>query len=359
MKPDARSALLTAMAVALIAAGLDAGTPAGPRSSAPADRALYWTTASDAGLERELNTYGARGLRVAATSDGLPCTVTVMQTPERAPAPVAYRVVADKDLGAAIASLPETGFVPVVAHRSLSTREMVIFERVSAERAAPPWRLIEFAQLEELEGALAAAARDGFQARVVVRPAFRSWPGLSKKGMVLAVRAGSGAPREARVLVGTSRNVDNIAKELSALTAAGWTLDGLFSSARDGSRDGKRETRRERLVAMLSRDPAAKLPEVKDIKLERTSSFGIFGSGLSAGAAPFWNEYVYAWTPAPRHHTWASPIRLSDSEAQCAGLSFKLRIDAPRDHTWSIVGLIARPLETGGYELIYLTDQGV
>ena len=33
------------------------------------------------------------------------------------------------------------------------------------------------------------------------------------------------------------------------------------------------------------------------------------------------------------------------------------RLDAPRDLAWSIVSLLARPISTGGVELVYLTDQ--
>src|SRR6476646_9161693 len=127
---------MTSLVKCLIAIGAGASVlAAGPLVAARAARAVYWTTASDAGLERELNTYGARGLRVAATSDGLPCSVTVMQTPEVAGAPAAYRVVADKDRGAAIASVSETGFVPRFSTRSLSTREFVIFERIGDRSA--------------------------------------------------------------------------------------------------------------------------------------------------------------------------------------------------------------------------------
>ena len=75
------------------------------------------------------------------------------------------------------------------------------------------------------------------------------------------------------------------------------------------------------------------------------------------GTAPFWDDdYVHVWSPAERRQTWASPIRLSDNEANCIGLSFRLRIDAPRDQSSDIVGLAAKKV-LNGYELIYLTDQ--
>src|SRR5262245_3406404 len=73
----------------LCAVAMAAALAAGLHASGSADRAVYWTIAAEGGLERELNTYAARGLRVAATSDGLPCGVTVMQAPEQAGAPAA------------------------------------------------------------------------------------------------------------------------------------------------------------------------------------------------------------------------------------------------------------------------------
>ena len=78
---------------------------------------------------------------------------------------------------------------------------------------------------------------------------------------------------------------------------------------------------------------------------------------MPVGAAPFWDDYAVAYTPADRRQIWASPIRLSKSESSCVGLDFKLRFDAPADLAWSIVSLLARPLSTGGFELVYVTDQ--
>ena len=46
-------------------------------------------------------------------------------------------------------------------------------------------------------------------------------------------------------------------------------------------------------------------------RLERQSSFGILGSGRALAATVYWNDYVSAWDPAPRHQIWASPIILS------------------------------------------------
>ena len=63
-----------------------------------ADRAVVWLTTTEAGLERELNAHAAHGLRFAAVSDGLPCSLTVMQAPEKPAGTAAYRVVTDRNL---------------------------------------------------------------------------------------------------------------------------------------------------------------------------------------------------------------------------------------------------------------------
>jgi hypothetical protein len=227
----------------------------------------------------------------------------------------------------------------------------VILERTAAARER--WRVIEFAELDEVEKAVMAAAQDGYRARLLIRPAFKSWPGLSERGLILASKAEAGRARESRVLIGRSRNLDAIDKELQSAVAAGWTLDLLFTAARDGIRDG----RRERIALALSRD-GAEATKAPAVRLERASSFGIFGSGVPLGGAPFWDEYyAYAFTPADRRQIWASPIRLSKDESGCLGLDLKLRFDAPRDHAWTIVGLLARPISTGGVELVYVTEQ--
>jgi hypothetical protein len=169
--------------------------------------------------------------------------------------------------------------------------------------------------------------------------------------MLVAKPAGAG-PRDVEVVIGQSENTDAAGKTIADVTSKGFAIDLLFT----GSRDGSHAARRERVVTVLSRDrgvssgPAA--------RLGRSSSFGTFGSGAPLGAAPFWDRYyVFAWMPADRRTTWASPVRLSANEATCIGLEWKLRADAPRDSAWDIVGLVARKLPTEGYELVYLTDQ--
>lgn len=343
--------LLLPGAVAALVASAPLATS---HAAARADRALAWLTASGAALERELNNYAARGLRAAAVSEGLPCAVTVMQAPATAGGAAQYRVVQDRNLAGALSELPDAGFEPRFAPRMSVGRAEVIFERVEGVRAVASWRLIEFADLDALEPALAAAARDGYQPRLLARAFLKSWPGLSEKGLLLAARTANGAPRDAKVVVGTSRNVDQIAKTVADATTAGWHIDLLMSSARDGSR----ELRRERIVAVMTR-PSSGVTSGPKATIERSSSFGVFGKGPLAGAVPFWNEYAFAWTPAERRQVWASPIRLSADQGRCIGLDLKLRVDAPRDQTWSIVGLIARPLDIGGFELVYLTDQGI
>lgn len=324
-------------------------------AAARADRAVAWTTASDAALERELNAGASRGLRVAAVSDGLPCTVTVMQAPDRPSPPSQYALVADRDLEAKLPQLVASGFVPKLAHRAQFGRAHVIFERSVVDRPAPPlqWQLIDFADLNGLEPAMAAASRDGFQARIVVRYPFKTWPKLSERGLILASKATTGKPRETRVVVGQSQKIDATTKAVADLSAQGFSVDLLFT----GSRDGSRDARRERLVLVLSRQ-AGSTSAALPVRLDRASSFGTFGSGIPLGAAPFWDEYyVYAWSPVERRMTWATPIRLSANEASCVALPLKLRFDAPRDQSSDIVGLIARKLPMMGWELAYVTDQ--
>ena len=316
-----------------------------------ADRALVWLTSTDAGLERDLNAHAARGLRFAAVSDGLPCSLTVMQTPERASGPAAYRVVADRNLASALDGLAADGFMPRGAVRQFAGRINVIFERAGGPRES--WRVLEFAEFDDVEKVVLAAAADGYRPRLLTRQAFKSWPGLSEKGLLLASKAEGARAREARVLMAKSKNIDALDKQLQTAAAAGWGFDVLFTAARDGLRDG----RRERVAIALSRDASEKVKPTP-ARLERASSFGILGAGTSLGGGPFWDDYyAYAFAPVDRHQIWASPIRLSKNEADCLGLDFKLRLDAPRDLAWSIVSLLARPISTGGFELVYITDQ--
>jgi hypothetical protein len=321
----------------------------------PLARAVAWTTAGEAALERELNAQAARGLRVAAVSDGLPCTVTAMQTPDPAGPPAAYRVVADRDLLERLPQLGEDGFVPRLAHRRTGGRAHVIFERLGTDRATLAWRAIEFPDLDALQPALVAAAADGFRARLLVRYPLKSWPGLSERGLILAAKAAAGRSREALAVIGQSRNLETTAGAIADATSKGFAFDAFFT----GSRDGSPQTRRERVVVLMSRESGA-TPPAAGITLERTTSFGTFGNGAPLGAAPFWDDsYVHASSPAARRQTWASPIRLSMDEASCVGLPLKLRVDAPSDLAWTIVGLAARKLPTNAWELVYITDQRI
>ena len=319
----------------------------------PADREVVWMTTREAALERELNAHAARGLRAAAVSDGLPCAVTVMQAPARALSPASYRVVGDRDLGTSLAPLIDAGYVPRFAQWSATGRAHVIFERDGADRAAATWQLVEFADMNALAAALEAPARDGFQPRLLARYPLRSWLGLSERGQILLSKRAGAKARDIRNVAGQSRNIDDVAKAVADATAAGFEFHLLAT----GSRDGSRTLRRERLHVVLSRQAGAAAGRA--IQLERETSFGTFGSGIPLGAAPFWDDsYIQAWSPADRRQTWASPIRLSADEANCIGLSLKLRLDAPRDQSSDIVGLAARKV-LNGYELIYLTDQRI
>jgi hypothetical protein len=73
----------------------------------------------------------------------------------------------------------------------------------------------------------------------------------------------------------------------------------------------------------------------------------------------FWDEYLFVWRPADRRRTWASPARLSDIEASCAGLAFRLGVDGDDEQHSTIVAAVARPVETGGYELIVVLDERI
>jgi hypothetical protein len=324
-------------------------------SMAPAihaqERAVAWVRADDGRFERELNQLADRGLRLAAITDGLPCALAVMQTPEESGAQDEYRVVRDNDLSAQLPSLLEAGFVPRLSAPGIGTRYNVVFERGPRGTTAA-WRVVEFAKLEDLDPALAALGAEGYQARVLVRPPIRSWIGLSSKGVMLAARASTAGARETRVIVGSGRNVEDEAKALSAATRDGWGLDVLFTSSRDGSLT----LRRERLVLVLSRDRSA-TPTLSGVTLERRASFGSVGSGVPVAAAAYWDEYLFAWTPRERRQTWATPIRLADASATCSSIEYRLRIDAPRTQRSTIVGAIGKPGAINGYELVLVIEE--
>ena len=162
-------------------AGVIAATLLVVEVTARADRAVAWVTV-DGAFERELNTHAARGLRLAATSDGLPCTVAVMQAPERAGAPAAYRVVQERELAAALDGLIDEGFMPRASARTIGTRHQVVFERTTPTRPPGDWRLIAFDKLEDLEAALVAAAGEGFQVRLIVRARSAAGRGCPRRG---------------------------------------------------------------------------------------------------------------------------------------------------------------------------------
>jgi hypothetical protein len=315
-----------------------------------ADRAVVWVRAGDADFERDLNTQASRGLRLAAISDGLPCAVAALQAPERPAPPVAYRVVREGDLARALPGLVAEGFVPTASARTFGTRHQVVFERSTPVAVDGEWRVVEFDKLEDIDGALSAAAADGFRARVLVRLPYRSFPGLSEKGLILASRAPDAPAFATRVLIGTKSDLKDVIAPVAAATKDGWNLDVMGTSARDGSRD----RRRERIVLALSRG-ASPTTAARPITLER-SLFGMIGSGIPVAAGLFWDAYAFAWTPADRRQIWASPIRLSDTDAQCAGLELRMRLHAPRDQRSTIVALVGRPLTTGGYELVVVTE---
>jgi len=334
--------------VAGVIVGLLGAVPVGLGA---ADRAVVWLRAGERNLERDLNREAARGFRLAAISDGLPCTVAALQTAEPAGPSAAYRVVPERELAAALPDLVAEGFVPMATARMVGTRHQVVFERTTATRPQGEWRVIEFEKLEDLDGALALAASDGFHVKFVVRAPFRSWPGLSEKGLVLAMKASGAGARQSRVLTGTKRDLEDVTAPLAAATSDGWTLDGLLTSSRDGGRD----TRRERVVLMLSRGGDAKAGPA--VGIDRHTSFGLFGKGVLAGAGLFWNDYLTAWVPTDRRQNWASPVQLSALEASCSGIEFKLRFDGMNDQAWNIVALLAKRREPGGYELVVVTEQ--
>ena len=198
--------------------------------------------------------------------------------------------------------------------------------------------------MNALAAALEAPAHDGFQPRLLARYPLKTWPGLSERGQILLSKRTAAKARDVRVVAGHSRNIDAVAKAVADATAAGFDFDLLAT----GSRDGSKTLRRERLHIVLSREMGAAAGRA--VQLERASSFGIFGNGGPARRRAFWDDfYVHASSPADRRQTWASPIRLSADEANCIGLSFKLRLDGPRYHSSDIVGLAARKV-LNGYE---------
>ncbi|MCC6990458.1 MAG: hypothetical protein IT181_15735 [Acidobacteria bacterium] len=331
-----------AVMLALVAAGA---------SAAAADRALGWFRAGGGALARELENGARRGLRLAAVSDGLPCSVGVLQAPAMSGAAVEYRVVADRDLAGALDGLVGQGFMPVASTRTFGARHEVAFERQTPPRPAAAWRLVEFEKLEDLPAAVSAAAADGYRATRLVRPAFRSWPGLSERGLLLAVKAADAPARESRVVFATKKNVEDMAAEVASVTKTGWEFDLLFSNTRDGSGTG----RRERATVVLSKPRTGTVPPAP-VTIERRSSFGMVGDEV-VGAAAYWDEYLFATIDRDRRQAWASPISIGAGDADCGPLGLGFRFDAPRDQTSDIVALVAKPSPTGGFELVVVTNQ--
>ncbi len=322
-------------------------------AAAAADRQVAWVRSGYGRLESDLNAQAGRGFRLAAVSDGLAaCSIVALQQPETGGAGVAYRVVADKDLAGALDGLVEGGFTPRAMAQGIGTRRDVIFERVAARPAA--WRLVEFASLEDLERALATAGAEGYRARVFVRPALKSWPGLSHGGMILAEKVANAPAVEVRVWTGTKKNVDDLARDVKAATKDGWQFDLLFSQTRSGDEKG----RRERAAVVLSRPTSGAAASGTPVSIERHSAFGM-QSGRLVGAAAYWDEYLFATVEIERVQTWASPIKLPARDADCGPLGLAFRFDAPRDSTWSITGLVAKPALSGGdVDLVVLTESG-
>lgn len=313
---------------------------------------VAWLRADSGRFERELNQAAAGGLRLVAVTDGLPCAFAILQTPQDTGAQDEYRVVRDNDVAAQLPALVEAGFIPKWSAPGVGTRYNVILERGPSASATGAWRAIEFAKLEELEPALVAAAGDGFQARVLVRPPNRSWPGLSSRGMILLSKMAGAGARDTRVIAGSGRNVADEAKMVSAASSDGWSVDLLFTSSRDGSQT----MRRERLIVVLSRDRSAK-PAPRPVTLERSSSFGMVGSGVPVASAAYWDEYLFAWSPVDRRQMWATPVRLADATATCSSIDYRLRFEAPRTQRSTIVGAIGKPGAIKGFELVLVIEE--
>jgi hypothetical protein len=346
MSRAARVFLLVALTVA--------GAGQAPRA---ADRQVAWVVISgDRSTERELNTHASRGLRLATVSDGLPCSVAVMQTPRtEAVGDAAYRVLADRDLAPALAGLAAEGFVPRGMLRRPVGRAHVVWERTAAtqkDRMAA-WRLVEFANPDTLEQDLAAVVQEGFRAVTLARGAFKSWPGLSEKGLMIVGQRAGAVPRSVRVVRGTKRDTDDLAREVAALSADGWELDVTFTS----SRDGNRETRRERAFLVFSR-PTSGRGAATPLRLERSSAWGMIGSGEVVAAANYWHDFLFIWRPVERRQIWASPIRLSAAEAGCVNLSLKLAVAGEREQRSDIVGAVAREVPgMDAWEFVVVLDE--
>jgi hypothetical protein len=317
-------------------------------------RTVAWVVgATDRAAERALNAHAARGLRVATAADGLQCPLLVLQAPEGAAPATDYRVVADRDLAASLPELTEQGYEPRAMVRRVGTRADVVWERV-APRQTTGWRLTEFANPDTLEADLAVVAREGYRPRLLARPYFRSWPGLSEKGLILSGQRSGGGPREVRVLRGTRREVETLAGELTGLATQGWEFDLAFTSSRDGSR----EVRRERVFIVLSRAAEGGRTPAAPLRLVRTGSWGLVGDGALLFAGVYWNDFLFIYRPEERHHIWASPLRLSSNEASCIGLDIKLRFDGQREPRSTITSAIARPVSgSDDVELIVTVDE--
>jgi hypothetical protein len=309
-----------------------------------APRRVAWVVgATDRAAERAINEHAARGLRVAAAADGLQCPVVVMQSPGGATtAPADYRIVADRDLAAALPGLADDGYEPRTMMRRIGTRADVVWERADrpGEARTSAWRLTEFANPDTLDADLAAVARDGFRPRLLARGYLRSWPGLSEKGLILSGQRAGASAREVRVLRGTRRDVDALASELAELGSQGWEFDLAFTSSRDGSRDA----RRERVFVVLSREAGRADAPAAPLRLVRTSSWGMVGEGRLLFAGVYWNDFLFILQPEDRSQIWASPLRLSANEANCIGLSLKLRFDGQREQRSTITSALARPI---------------
>lgn len=325
--------------------------------TAAADRDVAWiVVANEGSTEREMNAQAARGMRLATVTEGLACPVAVMQTPDPpAPGAMSYRLVSDRELAAELPALTDQGWEPRGLVHRLGGRAHVIWERRERPRDTriAAWRPLEFSNPDTLEADLAAAAQEGFRPRLLARHYLRSWPGLSEKGLLLLGQRAGAKPREIRVLRGTKRDVDDLAKEVEALTSAGWGLDVAFTS----SRDGNRTTRRERAYLIFSRESGSSGPGTP-LRLVRATSWGMVGAGEPVFGAAYWNDFLFIFRPAERRQSWATPIRLTAFEAQCGGLAMKLRIEGQREERSTIVGAAARPVQgTDGFELILLLDE--
>lgn len=340
-------ALLTAVAMTTVLAGV---------TTVAADREVAWVVLNGGPrAERDLNQHASRGLRLATVTDGLECPVAVMQAPEpRASEPASYRVVADRDLATELPSLADHGFEPRGRVRWLGGRAHVIWERAPVPRDArfTAWRIVEFSSPDTLEADLAAAARDGFEPRLLARLALRSWPGLSEKGLLLAGQRANAAPREIRVVKVTGRKVDDEAREIEGLASSGWTLDVAFTTSRDGSRDA----RRERAYFVFSR-PTSGAGQGAPLTLVRSTSWGMVGSGQPVFGAPYWDGFLFVYRPDERRQMWASPTRLP-KQSGCAGIGFDLRLEGGREQRSTISGAIAREAAPDGQvELVLLLEE--